>query len=222
MKRLFLCVLIVLLCIPVFAAEDESVHRWGLGWVDGSTLRHRMMSGWELELSGGPNDYLIEESKWEWDENDPPNAQGIEQFPHDDKREQGWVRIGAGRIIAKDGRLTLTAIASLTYRWSHEQDFSHLITVPGENERWRHEQTDWDSWGSTLGIRIAVEVLDQLQLEARFGLLYTDSHQVVESTDRRLAHGDDESETTRTIRDQSSFSTYGWRGTSSLGVMVWF
>jgi hypothetical protein len=222
MKRLLLLILAVVICVPTLSRAEEETPGWALGWTGGPTLRHRILGNWELELSGGPNDYLVNQSKWEWDDNDPPNEQGIEQTPQDDKREQGWVRFGIGRTVVQDGQISLTATASLGYTWSHEQDRSHLIHVVDEEEQWRDQKTDWNRWDSALGLRISVAVLDQLWLEVDFGVVYRDSHYDTTTTSRRVHNGELNEEITRSVTDDSDFRTYGWYGTSSLGVMIWF
>jgi len=116
----------------------------------------------------------------------------------------------------------LVATASLKYEWSHEQWRSHTIYTVDEHERWRDEQFDRYTWSTSVGLRISVEVLEQLSLEAGFGVVYEDQHLVTNSTTRYLDNGDIEVDTSSSLSDMAVFNTYGWNGLGSLGVMVWF
>lgn len=221
MKISSLTAALVLLSAAALAADAEP-RSWALGWADGITLRHQVARNWDLNLAAGPYDRWEESDRTVWDDDDPPAEQGYSFRPSDDKREQGWVELGAGRFLSGEGPLRLSGLLSLRYLWSREQDYSENVYDPGTNESLRLTKTNSDVWSLDLALRVSAALSERFWLETRFGLVYSWREINTRTTDRRL-NGVDYTETVEEgLTRLKTFDDYGWSGTSSLDLVFWF
>lgn len=161
----------------------EPLRRWGFGWdpaVSGSglTVRHRFSPEWDLAVAAGPNDYRRDMVRLAWDDDSNVFEDGVPQTDSD-RREQGWVRLAAGRRIWRDGRLGVSGMAAVTYRWSVEEWRYREIGRPSGSlvdYLNRREQHDIESWTVALGIRPSVAVTPRLHVEFEAGLEFERQH----------------------------------------------
>lgn len=220
--KTWMSVWIAALLLPAAVLAADAVPRtWALGWVDGITLRHQISRSWDLNLAAGPNDRWQDSSTTVHDSESDVDG-GISYRPSDDKREQGWVRLGAGRALTAEGPFRLAGTLSLRYLWSREQDLSQTVFEPGVDESLRLIRTNRDDWSLDLGLRASVALGERFWLETRFGLVYAWRSTDTRTTHRRL-EGSDYSETVDVDNSKlKTFNDYGWYGTSTLDFVFWF
>jgi len=214
-------ILLAVVSLPLSAAAGDAEPRsWALGWADGITLRHQLTSDWDLNLAAGPNDRWEDTTVTSWDDGAVGDA--LTTRPSDDKREQGWVRLGAGRALTADGPFRLSGLLSLRYLWSREQDLNQTIYDPGVDESLRLVRTNRDDWSLDLGLRAAAALSGRFWLETRFGLLYTWRTTESRTTTRRLQGSSYEETVDVDVTKLKTFDDYGWYGTGSLDLVFWF
>lgn len=181
---LTLLTLLVLALIPATTARAaQELRRWGFGWdpaVSGSglTVRHRFSPGWDLAIAAGPNDYRRDTVRLSWDDDANVFEDGVPRTDSD-RREQGWVRLAAGRRFWQDGRLGVSGVLAVTYRWSVEEwRYREIGTPSGALVDYlnRREQHDIESWTVALGIRPSVAVTPRLHVEFEAGLEFERQH----------------------------------------------
>ncbi len=215
-------VLVFLLGTTAAGAVGQQVEQdldWGLGWSDGLTLRFRP-GPWELDLSAGPDDYLIKEERWNAIATHPEPVQGRLEVPVDEREEHGWVRMRAGRILRQRDSLSLTAFAGLTYEWvDHQERQLELDPLVGDYDTFELDRFT-DFWILEAGLRPVWQVTNWLGLEFSFGLRYvwqqwdqsaTWTWAGVEAPDSSAASG-----------TGNRFQDFGWEGISSLGFIFWW
>lgn len=201
------------------AGEPEpQPSRWGFGWSDGLTLRHRI-AGFELGLAAGPDDYLVKEERWERIATDPANVQGQLELPLDEREEHGWVRLRAGRELRSRGALALTAFAGLSYEWiDHQERTLELEALVGDYDTFELDRFT-DFWILEAGLRPSWKVTDWLTCEFSFGLRY-----VWEDWDQETKAtwaGVEDADFTESDGTGNRFGDFGWEGVSSLGFLFW-
>jgi hypothetical protein len=212
------------------AAPDtaaEPLRRWGFGWdpaVSGSglTVRHRFSPVWDLAVAAGPNDYRRDTVRLSWDDDSNVYEDGVPRTDSD-RREQGWVRLAAGRRIWRDGRLGVSGVAAVTYLWSVEEwRFRESGSPSGSlvDYRNRREQHDIESWTVALGIRPSVAVTPRLHVEFEAGLEFEREHTAHESDTWWDSYAATETSTddieTRRFRSYGGFEFY------QLKFIFWF
>lgn len=179
-----LLTLLALALVPATGARAaQELRRWGFGWdpaVSGSglTVRHRFSPVWDLAIAAGPNDFRRDSVRLSWDDDSNVYEDGVPQTDSD-RREQGWVRLAAGRRFWQDGRLGVSGLLAVTYRWSVEEWRYREIGTPSGSlvdYRNRREQHDIESWTVALGIRPSVAVTPRLHVEFEAGLEFERQH----------------------------------------------
>jgi hypothetical protein len=216
---------LIVLCSVAQADETETGpvdRKWGLGWDSGLTARLWLGGVWELGLTAGPNDDLSNREEENYDTGRPPDwSETEESVVREDKRESGFVRFQAGRLVARRGPLALVCFSGLKYYWSDSR-YSFQVDKPSNPGDSRENVRDYDSstWTLSLGIRPSFIILDFLTIETAFGLYYSwDEFEQVERTTYP------ETGQVRMELDRvsgSSFRYSGWSGMGSLQFIVWF
>lgn len=205
------------------AVETGPVERkWGLGWDHGLTARLWLGGVWELGLSAGPSDYLTTSEEHYYDTGQPPEWNEREEHKdRDDKRESGYVRLQAGRLVSRRGPLALVCFSGLQYEWSDTRySYEIVSTSYPEDSRINVRDIDRSIWSLSLGLRPSFIVLDFLTIETAFGLIYSWSD--TEDIDRTTYPETGRTRVDVSGGDQSSFSYSGWSGMGSLQFIVWF
>ena len=208
-------------------APGEPLRRWGFGWDpvisgNGLTVRYRVSPVWDVAVAAGPNDYRRDEVDLSWDDDSIAYDDGVPRTDSD-RREQGWVRLSGGRRVWRDGRLGVSGVAALTYRWSVEEWRLREIGSPsgsGPDYRNRRESHDIDTWTLALGIRPSVAVTPRLQVEFEAGLEFERQH-----TDYEYEAWWDSHEGTETRTEDveyRTFGTYGGFEFYNLKFIFWF
>lgn len=208
---------------PTSAVETGPVDRkWGLGWDSGLTGRLWLGGVWELALSGGPNDELSNDLRHSIDSGYPPFWEERESYTtEDDKQESGFVRIQAGRLLARRGPMAAVGYLGLKYKWSHSRYIDKVNDVDDpENSHIHGRDYDDSSWILTLGLRPSFEVWNFLTIETAFGLWYR-------WYDYERVEWREYTQTGQVSQDVSTeneerFSSSGWSGMYSLQFIVWF
>jgi len=221
MRTWLLALAVAALPTAAALAADAEPRTWALGWADGLTLRHQLTHAWDLNLAAGPNDSWEERTRIARDDDDPQEA-WIGSTPTDDKREQGWVRLTAGRRLSGDGPVLLSGILGLRYLWSREQDYHETVYDPGVDQNLTLIKTNRDDWNLDLGLRLGAALNERFWLETRFGLVYAWRSTDERETRRRLQDGDYSEDIEETHTDLKTFRDYGWYGLGSLDLVFWF
>lgn len=221
MRTWILALAVAALPTAAALAADAEPRTWALGWVDGLTLRHQLTRAWDLNLAAGPNDRWEEQTLDARDDDAPP-GEWISSRPRDDKREQGWVRLTAGRRLSGDGPVLLSGTLGLRYLWSREQDYYETVSEPGADQSLNLTKTNRDDWNLDLGLRLGAALSERFWLETRFGLIYAWRSTDERRTWRRIQDGDYSEEIEETHTDLKTFGDYGWYGLGSVDLVFWF
>lgn len=211
----------LLVSIPGLGLGQEPVERtWGFGWDDGLTLRYWLDGKWEFALSAGPDDYLVKDEERTWQAGDPQDLQGMVEVPRDVRDEHGWVRLQAGRLVAKRDNIALVGFTGLTYEWIDHQD-RHLQLDSMQGDYDTYELTRFTHhWVWALGLRPSWQATSFMTIETSFGLQFTwDSWD--QSIHETWAGVEGES-LIITSGHGRSFQDFGWEGMASLQFMFWF
>lgn len=219
---------LLLAAVPAAAAASaDHPGRWGFGWDPGDsgrglTVRHRFLDAWDLSVAAGPDDFRTDTVRQYWDDDDVTWEDGVPRTDSD-RREQGWVRLAAGRRFWRDGRLAVSGVAGVTYRWSVEELRGRDVGTPSGSlidYRNRRETIDTETWTLTLGIRPSVAVTPRMQVEFEAGLEFERRHSDSES----LLWWDSYAQTDRSVVDleNRTFSSYGGFEFAKLKFIFWF
>ncbi|MEN8008418.1 MAG: hypothetical protein ABFS42_15520 [Candidatus Krumholzibacteriota bacterium] len=196
--------------------------KWGLGWDDGLTARLWLGGVWELAVTGGPNDYLNNRENQDYDTGYPPNWHEEEEVVYqEEKRESGFVRVQAGRLVSRRGPLALVCYSGLEYEWSDSRYSYHVVDIiDPDNSNDRIRDFDRATWTASLGIRPSFVILDFLTIETAFGLYYYWSD--TEEVERRIHQDTGRVRLDLDSSDSTRFGYSGWNGMGSLQFMIWF
>lgn len=225
-----LLLLMLALATGARAGQDEPaepLRRWGFGWdpvISGSglTVRHRFSPVWDLAVAAGPNDFRRDTVRLAWDDDANQFEDGVPQTDSD-RQEQGWVRLAAGRRFWHDGRLGVSGVLAVTYRWSVEEWRYREIGSPSGSlidYRNRRESYDIENWTLALGIRPAVAVTPRLHVEFEAGLEFERQHTA--STYDIWWDTYAATETRTTDVETRTFGTYGGFEFYNLKFIFWF
>ena len=236
-----LCLLVLLLVLllasaPATAAADAaavavtdtvSLRHWGFGWDPGDsgqglTLRYRFTPALDLAASGGPDDYRIDSETLRWDDDGDVVDDGnllVDNF----RREQGWVRLSGGYRIWRHGNFAASAVAGVTYRWSHEEKrYREYREYTGQT--WDYYNTrslhDAATWTYALGLRPSWAITSRMQVEFEAGISFqstTDDGVVETWWDSYPTSSRDE-----TTVNTHDFSSYGGFELYRLKFIFWF
>ena len=218
-----LALVIILSAIGTNAAETGPVDRkWGLGWDNGLTARLWLGGVWELAVAAGPNDNLSTSEGFQYDTGRPPEWDESEsRSVREDKRESGFVRLQAGRLVSRRGPLALVCYSGLQYTWSDSRySYSEVDLDHPENSLDSVRDYDRSTWDLRLGIRPSFIILDFLTIETAFGLQYSWSSAV--EAERTVYPETGQVQLYTDTDDGHRFSYYGWSGMGSLQFIVWF
>lgn len=229
LKILLVCAAAAAVVLPVaaVAADGEAprARKWGLGWDQGLTLR-RWVADWELGVTAGPDDWLDERTTRVWDTAESDSLQGRDDGGTDYRRESGFVRLGVGRVVAREAPLDFLAQVGLRYLWSNERRDRTYYNYNVTAVNIVREDTFRDTWTLDAGFRVAWRPTPFLGIETAFYLYYSWSE--YERLERDL-HRDLEPplESDRVellqIRDsERRFHHDGWNGLGDLVFVVWF
>jgi len=177
---------------------------------------------WEFAVAAGPNDNLSQREGFEYDTGSPPewNEKENERIS-EDKRESGFVRFQAGRLVSRRGPLALVCYSGLQYTWSDSRySYSNVDLANPENSRDGVRDYDRSTWDLRLGIRPSFIILDFLTIETAFGLQY--SWGTFDEVERTVYPETGQVLLNANIDDSHRFSHYGWSGMGSLQFIVWF
>ena len=205
------------------AAETGPVDRkWGLGWDSGLTARLWLGGVWELAVAAGPNDNLSTSEGFEYDTGRPPEWNDYEsQNVREDKRESGFVRFQAGRLVSRRGPLAVVCYSGLQYTWTDSRySYSEISVLNPENNRDTVRDYDRATWALSLGLRPSFVIMDFLTIETAFGLHY--SWGSYEEIDRTVYPETGQVRMDGRVDETSSFSYSGWSGMGSLQFIIWF
>ncbi|MBK8164404.1 MAG: hypothetical protein IPK64_00415 [bacterium] len=212
------------------AGQDESadrLRRWGFGWDpvasgSGLTVRYRFSPVWDLSVAAGPNDYRNDLARLNWDDEGEVVEDGTPQT-ESNRREQGWVRLVAGRRMWRDGRFGVSGVAAITYRWSVEEFRYREMGSPSGSlvdYRNRRDTSDRETWTLALGIRPSVAVTSRLHVEFEAGLEFERQHTAGESVSWWDSY---EATDVRTDNlETRSFRSYGGFEFYQLKFIFWF
>ncbi len=218
-----LAVVVMFSAIGANAAETGPVDRkWGLGWDNGLTARLWLGGVWELAVAAGPNDNLSTSEGFQYDTGSPPEwNESDSRSVREDKRESGFVRLQAGRLVSRRGPLALVCYTGLQYTWSDSRySYSGVDLEHPENSRDSVRDLDRSTWDLSLGIRPSFVILDFLTIETAFGLQY--SWISTDEAERTLYPESGQVQLYGDTDDSHRFSYYGWSGMGSLQFIVWF
>jgi hypothetical protein len=185
-------------------------------------VRHRFSPVWDLSVAAGPEDYRLDTVYLRWDDDDVTWEDGVPRTDSD-RREQGWVRLAVGRRFWRDGRLAVSGVAGVTYRWSVEEMRDREVGTPsGSLIDYRNQRSSYDieTWTLALGIRPSVAVTPRLHVEFEAGLEFERRH----TSRDYLSWWDSYAETVQTSDDVESrtFSSYGGFEFAKLKFIFWF
>lgn len=223
---------LLLLAAGAAAAADAGtgaapLRRLAFGWDpvetgNGLTVRYRLSRCWDLGLAAGPNDYRRDTESWSWDDDGVVVDDGQPE-EQDDRREQGWVRLAAGAGFWSEGRLAVSAVGAVTYRWSAEEyrtrDYYNYSGAIWDYAN-RRTSYDYDTWSVAFGIRPSFQVSSRVQVEFEAGLQFereTVDYESIEWWDS--ASGTD---LTRETRHYRTFRSYGGFELSQVKFIFWF
>lgn len=219
------------LLLPALAGAQEDaappLRRWGFGWDpadsgSGLTVRHRFSPRWDLSVAAGPNDYRLDSESRGWDDDSIDIEDGMPERD-DDRREQGWVRLVAGGCFWRDGRVSVSGVGAVTYRWSVEEySYRNFDNYSGSQWDYRNsrEKHDVDDWTVALGVRPSLAVTPRLNVEFEAGLEF--ERITTERETRRWWDNYPETSLQQESRHQRMFSTYGGFEFYRLKFIFWF
>lgn len=221
----------LLLLLPAFAGAQEGaappLRRWGFGWDpadtgSGLTVRHRFSPRWDLSVAAGPNDYRLDSEFRDWDSDNIIVEDGMPERD-DTRREQGWVRLAAGGCFWRDGRVSVSGVGAVTYRWSVEE-YAYRYFDSYEGALWDYwnsrTKQDVNTWTVALGVRPSFAVTPRLNVEFEAGLEFERV-----TSDREVRKWWDNYPDTSLFqesRHQRAFNTYGGFEFYRLKFIFWF
>ncbi len=208
-------------------ATDGPLRRWGFGWDPadagvGLTVRHRFSPVWDLSVAAGPNDYRSDHVSETWDDDEDAYDDGVPRIDGD-RQEQGWVRLAAGRRFWQEGRVNVSGVAAVTYRWSVEETRYRYLDRPEftyTDYYNRRLKRDRDIWTLALGIRPAVVVTPRLQVEFEAGLAFGRQHTAEETVTWWDSYPESTTRTDDT--EMRTFGSYGGFDFYKLKFIFWF
>lgn len=230
-RRALLPLLSLLLCAaatPAVAGEEASaLRRWGFGWDPadtgaGLTVRHRFTPRWDLSVAAGPNDYRMDSESTSWDDDTIVVEDGMPSRD-DSRREQGWVRLAAGGCFWREGRVTVSGIGAVTYRWSVEEyaDRNFRSYNSPAWDYWnKRERRDVGTWSAALGIRPSFAVTPRLNVEFEAGLEF--ERVTTDFDTREWWDSYPDTYVRHESRHQRAFNTYGGFEFYKLKFLFWF
>lgn len=210
-------------------SEEQAppLRRLGFGWDpaetgSGLTVRYRISPRWDLGLAAGPNDYLRDSGRQSWDDDDQAIDDGQPE-DQDDRREQGWVRLAAGRNFWREGRLAVSGVGAVTYRWSAEEYRTRYYrSYSGAIWDFNNHRNsyDYDTWSMALGIRPSFQVTSRAQVEFEAGLEFERVTVEYESLDWWDTSSG--TELMQETRHERTFRSYGGFEFYRLKFIFWF
>lgn len=206
-----------------FAVETGPVDRkWGLGWDNGLTARLWLGGVWELGLAAGPDDFLRDETRYDYDTgSDPYWNERRETTIIEDRTESGFVRLQGGRLISRRGPLAAVCYMGLQYLWTDSRYVHDYVDeIDPEDSYTRSRDNDSSIWSLSLGLRPSYEIMDFLTVEMAFGLIY--SWRQYDDFERSEYPSSGRVQVDSSVDKRTSFDYFGWNGMYSLQFIVWF
>lgn len=225
---------------PGHSEPIESPYRWTIGYERygdysdyGPVLRRFLGQHWEVFFSGGPDDRRFSESRQGWDEDissDHPAEYESVMGNDSNKTESGWVMLGGGRRLLKEGGFWLTAVVGVEYSWTNYQDydFSESELDPLSSSIWTTRTYENDLVGHRqevsiyVGFRPAYDVTSRIILSLNFGLVFETAVGTHDLDRLEIRYYPDGSvyeifrSHDRITFDKTSLDTFGYYGTSNL------
>jgi hypothetical protein len=226
MKRLLMvtCAVLVLAGNGFALEEPGRKYDWGFGWDNGLTLR-RNFDRWQVGVSGGPNDFLRDQFRHEFDTDLPDSLQGVLTDSDHTRRESGFVRLHLARDVHRQEKFLFQGVLSGSYSWTdYKEEYQDYYYGQEGGEAilaHRIEESFTQNWSLLVGLRLTWFPVPYLSLEHEFGLVYLWENIETESTrfderDHRLSR--DVLETRRQYFEDFGPSSL----TSNIQIVFWF